>query len=232
MRMRNQIRSFAGRSHLRDLLSDTRGVTIIETAFITPIILLMGVGGLELANFAVINMRLNQAAVHITDNASRIGANDLLAAQRVDEADINDLLIGLDIQAGEQIDLYETGRVIISSLERNDDGGQWIHWQRCKGKKNVAGAYGGEGTGAAGTGFPGMGEDGARVTAPEGGAVIYVEIYYDYQPMIDNDIANDIVGRTEVGTTSAFIVRSTRDLSRLFRQDATTPQATCDVFDA
>ena len=215
----------------RRLAHDNSGVTVIETAFITPIILLMGMAGLELANFALVNMRLNQAAVHISDNTSRVGSTGILSAQRVDEADINDLLIGLNYQAGESIDLFQHGRVIVSSLEQNTDGGQWIHWQRCQGELDYSSAYGPEGTGESGTAFSGMGPPGAEVRAPPGSAVIYVEIAYEYQPIIGNQISSAFVQDEDILTESTFIVRSSRDLTRLYHQDDSTPQATCDKFD-
>ena len=128
----------------RRLIHDRQGLALVEFAYSLPVILLLGLTGLELANLAVTNMRLSQSAMHIADNASRIGHSDSLTAKRVYEGDINDLFIGVNLQAGSQIDLYEHGRVILSSLEQNDDGGQWIHWQRCMGKKNVQSAYGEE----------------------------------------------------------------------------------------
>src|SRR3546814_2263761 len=68
--------------------------------------------------------------------------------------------------------------------ERNAYGGQQIHWQRCYGDLDVASSYGEAGDGEEGTDFPGMGPDGAEVTAAAGTAVMFVEVYYDYQPLL------------------------------------------------
>src|SRR3546814_1196324 len=75
------------------------------------------------------------------------------------------------------MDFKTHGRIILSSLERNADGGQQIHWQRCYGDLDVASSYGEAGDGEEGTDFPGMGPDGAEVTAAAGAAVMFVAVY-------------------------------------------------------
>lgn len=220
------------RSCLRGLRSDRSGVALIEFAYVLPILLVLGVGGLELSNLAVMNLRVSQAAMHIGDNASRIGDRDILSAQKIYEGDIEDLFIGVNIQSGAQTDLFEHGRVIISSLERNADGGQWIHWQRCMGKKNVASAYGGQGTGATGTGFAGMGLAGQELQATTGQAVIFVEIFYDYQPLIGNEYARSFVNLTQIKTSAAFNVRGARDLSQIYQRSDPSPVHSCNKFEA
>lgn len=217
--------------NLPEALRDTRGVAFVELAFIAPIILLLGVVGIEMANLAVTTMRVSQAAVHIADNASRIGDTDDLSARKVYEGDINDLFIGVRMQAGADLDIYENGRVIVSSLEENSDGGQWIHWQRCMGKKNVASAYGAEDTGASGTSFPGMGESGSEVTAADGQAVMYVEIEYDYTPLISNGFTQMFLPSQPIRAESAFYVRAARDLSGTFQRSTPSSVSSCDKFE-
>ncbi|UIP08045.1 pilus assembly protein [Erythrobacter sp. SDW2] len=212
-------------------LRDTRGVAMVEFAFIAPLILFMGVVGIEMANYAVTSLRISQAAMHIADNGSRIGERGTLSAQRIYESDINDLFIGVRLQAGESIDLYETGRVIVSSLERNADGGQWIHWQRCMGKLEVDSSDGPEGTGETGTDFAGMGEDGAEVTAEAGQAVIYVELIYQYRPLMDNGFTQPFLPSGPIRSTAAFNVRNTRDLTGIFQRPNPSEVASCDEYE-
>jgi hypothetical protein len=45
---------------------------------VLPILLTVGLWGIELAHRAVMQMRINQIAVLIADNASRVGENSLL----------------------------------------------------------------------------------------------------------------------------------------------------------
>src|SRR3546814_18191316 len=68
------------------------------------------------------------------------------------------------------MDFKTHGRIILSSLERNADGGQQIHWQRCYGDLDVASSYGEAGDGEEGTDFPGLGPDGSERTAAAGQA--------------------------------------------------------------
>lgn len=213
-------------------LRDNRGVAMVEFAFIAPLILFIGVVGIEMSNFAVSSLRISQAAMHIADNGSRIGERGTLSAQRIYEGDINDLFIGVRLQAGSSIGLYETGRVIVSSLERNSDGGQWIHWQRCMGKLNAVSSYGPQGTGATGTAFAGMGEAGEELTAEAGQAVVFVEIVYEYQPLVDNGFTNRFLPTGPIRSTAAFNVRGTRDLAGIFQRSPASPVSSCDKFEA
>ena len=215
---------------LTRLWRDRSGLALVEFAYTLPILLVLGMAGLEMSNLAIVNLRVSQAAMHIADNGSRIGDRDGLAAQKIYESDINDIFLGVDIQAGAQTDLFENGRVIISSLEQNSDGGQWIHRQRCMGKLNVQSAYGGEGTGASGTGFDGMGVTGKELKASSGQSVIFVEIIYDYQPVIGNDYAMRFVTSSRLTSTSAFNVRGTRDLSGLYQTSPAAPVRSCNTF--
>ncbi|MGB3740301.1 MAG: TadE/TadG family type IV pilus assembly protein [Pontixanthobacter sp.] len=214
---------------LRNLRRDRSGVALIEFAYSLPLLALLSMGGIELANFTIMNMRVSQAAMQIADNASRIGDRDSLVAQKVYEGDIEDIFLGVDIEAGAQTKLFEQGRVIVSSLEQNSEGGQWIHWQRCMGKKRVSSAYGGAGTGKTGTGFAGMGPSGEELQASPNQAIIYVEIIYDYEPLLTNDYAVQAVTGKTIRSQSAFNVRGTRDLEKIYDTPSVSPR-TCDKY--
>ena len=222
--------SLIGRN-IRLGLRDASGLAMVEFAMLAPILALVGVSGIELSNYAITNLRVSQAAMHIADNGSRIGDRDALNAQKIYEADINDILLGVDLQAGAEIELFENARVIISSLEQNSDGGQWIHWQRCMGELEVDSAYGPEGTGSSGTGFAGMGKTGQEITASPNQAVIFVEIIYEYEPLIDLELATRFLSKEYIRTHSAFNVRGTRDLSGVYPSPG-LPVRTCDIYSA
>ena len=219
------------KNQFRALRSDRSGVALVEFAYSLPLLLILSMGGLELANFAIMNMRISQATMQIADNASRIGDRDTLVAQRIFEGDIEDIFLGIDLEAGKQTALFENGRVIVSSLEQNAEGGQWIHWQRCMGKKDVRSSYGPEGTGETGTGFAGMGKAGQELEAAPNQAIIFVEVVYDYQPLMTNDYALKYVNARTIRSTSAFNVRGTRDLSQIYQSDPPVDPRTCDLFE-
>ncbi len=219
------------RSCLNGLRRDRSGVALIEFAYSLPILCILSMGGIEIANYAITNMRISQAAMQIADNASRIGDRDALVAQKIYESDIDDIFKGVDLQAGENAELFERGRVIVSSLERNKDGGQWIHWQRCMGKKKVGSFYGPEGTGATGTSFAGMGPTGEELKAVEDQAIIYVEIIYDYEPLLTNDYAVEYTTGKTILSQSAFNVRGTRDLSKIYPNPPAQVRS-CNKYDS
>lgn len=221
-----KVRTLAARAAaLRQRLKrDTSGVAFVEFAFTAPIVLAMGMLGTETAYFVITHMQVSQVAMQVADNASRVGEQDVLTARKVYESDINESLVGAE-KLGETFGIFERGRVIISSLQRNAQGGQWIAWQRCRGAKVFNSSYGTQGTGATGTGFQGMGEPGNLITASNGTAVMFVEIAYDYDSLTPFDIYD---GRT-IRYTAAFNVRDSRDLTQLYNDG---PAARCNVYSA
>ena len=59
------------RALLRRLARDRSGLAMIEMAYAAPFLMLLGLGGVEVANYAIIHMRVSQLAVSLADNASR-----------------------------------------------------------------------------------------------------------------------------------------------------------------
>ena len=220
------------RTSLRRMLRDSSAVAMTEFALATPLVLTLGLWGLETANLAITHMRVSQAAMHLADNASRIGETSSLTRRKIYEDDINDFFLGSNYQAGEAIDLYEFGRVIISSLqvEEGTDMQQYIAWQRCKGRGQFQSDYGVQDTGKGDPSFQGMGPVGEEVFALKGEAVMFVEISYEYQPIVTDAFLTS----REIKASSAYTVRADRDLSQIYQRDADNPDdiARCDVYDA
>lgn len=198
---------------IHHLWADLRATALMETAFLLPTLLLVGLGGMELTNLAVANMRVGQLASALADNASRVSEDVALPRPVIREVDVNELL-ALTLENGAKLNLAQRGRVILSSLETDPDTGvQWIHWQRCAGNKKVASSYGGEGT--RGGGFVGMGNPGELAVAVPDTAIMFVEIIYDYEPLI----GEQWIGKRTLKYTSSFMVREDRDLSGIKNPD-------------
>ena len=221
------------RQSLKELLLNSSGVALTEFALMTPILLTVGLYGLESANLAITHMKVSQAAMQVADNATRIGEKSTLDSRRIYEDEIIDVLVGVDLQFGTSLDLYEHGRVILSSQEVDPDDPsetqQYIHWQRCKGKRNASSNYGGAGTGKGDPSFKGMGPETEEVLALPEDAVMYVEIEYEYQPLVTDAVISNRIIRVE----SSFNVRNDRDLTQIYQKDPINPVAaeTCDKFD-
>lgn len=196
------------RTQIIRLARDSGAVVMIEMAFCIPILVMVGFAGIELANLTLSHTRVSQIGLSAADNASRIAFGSNLSLPRVREYDINEVFTGVEEQA-RGMDFKANGRIILSSLERNPDGGQWIHWQRCYGDLDIDSAYGPQGTGATGTGFAGMGEAGREVTAAAGTAVMFVEIHYNYKPLV----GTKWFGTPRISSTAAFNIREGRDLA-------------------
>jgi hypothetical protein len=171
----------------RHIWRDRRGLALIEFAYVLPLLLTIGMAGTETANLALVTLRINQMAMLAADNAARVRIS-------MDETDVNEVMVGLRFSGG-SIKFGERGRVIISDVEANGQGGtnagNKITWQRCFGAKNVVSSYGQEGTGATGPALQyGITTSGPATTAAAGtkpvtgGALIVAEVRYTYKPLV------------------------------------------------
>ncbi len=207
---------------LRTLARSTDGVALIEFAYTLPFLMTFGLGGLELINYTLSHLRVNQVAISLADNASRAKQDIAGSNPRFREVDANESFQAAMLQAGD-LNLLANGRVILSSLEVNANGGQWIHWQRCFGARNFPSRYGVEGTGRTGTAFAGMGTGSRLVRSEPNFAIMYVEVSYTYTPQI---FAGLIAERT-IRKTAAMYVRDDRDLSGIYNPSPSAPASRC-----
>ncbi len=197
---------------LHSFRKDQSGAVLVEFAFIMPIFTMMGFTAIETANLVNTNTAVSQIAMTLADNLSRakqdVGAG---LSPQLREHDINDALEGVRLQA-KNADLFANGRVIITSLQRVPDAipeRQWIAWQRCRGVLQVASEYGAEDQGRTGTVFPGItSEGGTIIKAPDREAIIFVEVSYNYNPLVGSAF---LPART-LRHKASFYVRDDRDL--------------------
>lgn len=198
---------------------DRRGTALTEFAFAAPILVSLGVLGLETAQFAIANLRITQMAAIVADSASRV-------RERMDEGDVIDILTGAKM-TGTGLKFADNGRIVLSSLEQNAaKNGQWIRWQRCDGKKNVQSSYGLEDKGKTDASLQSMGPPGRQIAAQGDATVMFVEIFYDYQPII----STKAIGPYTITTTLAFNVRQRSDQS-LSNTNSVTAKS-CTVYNA
>jgi Flp pilus assembly protein TadG len=172
---------------LRALGRDRRGLAMTEFAMSLPFLGLLGLGGLELTNMALTQLRVSNIALKTADNAARVRVS-------IDEADINEIFTGAKVM-GQPIDFANHGRIILSSIEPVMNTAtppavvnQYLRWQRCTGANAANSTHGNEGDGATGTaqaagyGVPG----GPKIKASANTATMLVEVVYDYQPIVSN----------------------------------------------
>ena len=150
------------RPFLARVRTDECGVAFVEFAFIAPVLLILVLGGLEIVNYAVAQLKVSQIAMTVADNAGRVTTG-------IDEANIYEVMAGANV-IGEAMDFEKHGRIVLSSLQDNEQKGskhgQMINWQHCWGDLNVDPAYGTEGDGRTDDSLPnGMGPDGNQIAA-------------------------------------------------------------------
>lgn len=213
---------------IRRLLRNRSGVAMVEFALGAPFLLTAGLWGAEIANYALVTMKVGQLATHIADNASRIGDTSTLQNRRIYESDIIDVIVGAQIQSGSALGLYNNGRVTITSLRAEGDATHYIDWQRCRGAKNVASSYGLPYFDGGGFLPNGIGPPGEEVFATPDDALIFVEINYTYQPLI----SAKFLGSPDIKSIASFMVRDDRDLSQIYQRDPSNPdpEQSCNVF--
>lgn len=242
-----------GRRLWHRLRFDNSGVALSEFALALPLVLYVGGAGIEYSNLALINLRINQVALNLADDASRVGlTNSALTTEQLRETDVNDVFQGARLQSG-GLNLGTNGRVTLTSLENvqrifsdgttatNDTAPvQRIHWQRCFGKKSGTGYDSSYGTTAItsgsdatyanrGTAQPtGMGDTGYLVSAPATTGVMFVEVNYLYQPLF----GTMFVGPMKLHATASLIARDNRDFSQMFNPTPTATAQTCNLYNA
>ncbi len=200
------------------------GLAFVEFAMSLPVLVTLGLVGLETANLAMAHLRVSNIAMLTADNAARV-------RDSIDEANVIELLTGAKM-AGDNIQFRQNGRIILSSIEPNTAGpggtstGQWIRWQRCDGAKNTVSNYGPQDTGRTSSVLPAVGPPGNQISASAGTAVMMVEVEYDYQPIV----SDAIFGEREIRYESAFNVRQ-RTNQAITNAGGVTPR-NCTTFAA
>ena len=109
-------------SRLTRLRADRSGVAAVEFALALPLLLALGLGGIELANFAIANLRVNQIAIAVADNASRAKLTSASGAPQFREYDIGETFHAAEL-AYPAMQVFGNGRIVLSSLETNASNG-------------------------------------------------------------------------------------------------------------
>ncbi|MEY2942747.1 MAG: hypothetical protein RLY97_761 [Pseudomonadota bacterium] len=192
---------------LRKLSEDIAGNSITEFALILPILITLGMYGMETAYMATINMQVSQIAQSVADNGSRMEqTSNSGVSPTVTETDINSVMTGATLQ-GANINLSTRGKVFLSSLEvkpSTSPAQQYIHWQRCTGSYSANSSYGVEGTVVTN-----MGNGVTKITAPSGTAVMFAEVHYQYRGLFGSLFVQPMVFRQE----AAVMMRDDRNLT-------------------
>lgn len=211
MKLCRAINKRKNRKLLSRLGRSESGVSAVEFALLLPVIMSMGMGGIEIASMFVANLQVNALALSVADNASRMEqTTNTTVTPTVTENDLNSIMKGAMLE-GSGINIQTFGKVIVSSLERDPaTGKQYIHWQRCGGSLTASSAYGNATTnnGLNGAVLTGMGSGATQVTAAAGSAVMFVEVTYRYNGVFGTIFTQPFNMKSE----GAYLIRDIRNL--------------------
>ena len=197
------------------------GLGLTEFAFAIPILMTLGLVGLEISWLTLAHLKVSNIAMMTADNASRV-------RDSIDEGNVTELFTGATM-AGASMNFAARGRIILYSIEPNAaNTRQWIRWQRCTGSKAVNPTYGRPKTAAGanitngteiynidrvtpstnpssatGATATAIGPTGNQIAAQSGTAVNMAEVYYDYQPLL----AGNLLGNITIHRVAAFNTR-------------------------
>jgi Flp pilus assembly protein TadG len=205
------------------VLRSRSGLAMMEFALALPILLLLGLTGIEYANWTVTRMQVSQLALQLADNASRMGTA-ASGGKIVYEANIKETFAGAQLQSG-PLDLNAKGRAFLSSLEPTNTTATaptefTIRWQRCYGTLTArTSLYGVQGNSKP----TGMGPTGQLVKPLAQGATMFVEIYYPYTPLF----SSIVVPSTFFDETASMVVRDQRVIGQQPTASSGITAATC-----
>ena len=73
-----------------------------------------------------------------------------------------------------------------------------------------------------------MGDAGSQVNAPTNGGVMFVEINYDYKPVV----GTWLFGAMRIHYIASFIVRDNRDFAQIYNPSPAATKSTCNLYPA
>tara|TARA_R110002126_G_scaffold10533_21_gene48490 strand:+ start:7517 stop:8086 length:570 start_codon:yes stop_codon:yes gene_type:complete len=165
----------------REFRDDRSGASLIELGFAMPVLLMLLLGGVEIARYVLLHQKLDRVSSSIADLVSQ--------AELVSVADLQNIFDAAQFVA-KPFDLPALGTVIVSSITNPLGGaGTKVNWQQ-SGAGNIpatsqVGAPGGAATLPAG------------FVLADGQTIIMAEVFFDYEPWILGDFtsANQIYHR-------------------------------------
>lgn len=151
----------------RWLRRDTRGVAIVDFALMSPLLVGLTMGGIEIGRYALLNQKLSRVATNTSDLVSQ--------AEFLTEDDVAQVFVASEFSL-KPFQLGTDGLIIISSVSTdNNPNNPQINWQRSGGGAAVIGSQ---------VGTPG----GGTASLPHGYQmkanrnIIIAEVYYNYSP--------------------------------------------------
>jgi len=189
-----------------------RATAMVEFAYVAPLLLTLGLGGMEIATLASDKMKVSQIALSVADNAARLGQTDNSGVTPTISESSVDAILQSALNEGAAIDLEANGRIVISSLEWSDiDEKPYIHWQRCVGDLDRSSAYGNDtnNNGLVGGDLPPVGRGATKFVPSSNEAIMIVEVFYEHQGVMSEYF---IPGDHHLAEEAGLLARDDRNL--------------------
>lgn len=151
----------------RRLMRACRGAVATEFAMAMPVIMLIVLGGSEIARYALLHQKLARAAVTMADLVSQ--------AEEISEADITQLFAAVD-PVMKPFSMGANGVVILSSVTASGGDPAQVAWQR-SGGGTLTPASSGLGTEGGAASLP------AGFVVRDGETAIVAEVFYSFAPL-------------------------------------------------
>jgi hypothetical protein len=196
---------------IKKLAKNESGAVLFEVAITFPLFMGLCFTGIEFVSFMNAHMKISQLNHMIADNTARVKT-------RITDASFEEILKQIEYNdVGKQ--LLAKGRVKISIVETNlatvsNPNDNVIIDQRCFGNKSFEAT---KGYGVKGAILSdGIGPTGKKISAKNNNPVIFVETYYDYDPVFFSEqlFANKfefLNKQFSIHYTTASSVRDRRD---------------------
>jgi Flp pilus assembly protein TadG len=157
---------------LRRFLKNTRATVAVELAMALPVLLGLLLTGAEVTRFVLLNQKIERTSASVADLVSQ--------SESLSEADIGNLF-EITALSMAPFPFPSAGKVVVSSVSVSGGSAPTVNWQRSYGDGPGASAVGGASGPAS---VPG------GIVLGDGDNVIVSEVFYDYQPLLVENVMN------------------------------------------
>ena len=153
---------------VRSLVRDRRGATLVEFAFVVPVLTFLTLASIELSRYVLLNQKLQNAATSLADLAAR--GRTLSVAQL-------DSMFAAVPSITQPYDFTNNGIAIVTSITSPSVDTAEVAWQRTGGGALIETSR--------------IGSPGNSATIPSdlperaGDTIIAAEVYFDFQPLFN-----------------------------------------------
>lgn len=100
---------------------DDRGMPLIEFVLVLPILILLGVGAIEVGTYALLNSKVQSAVANVANLATR--------GPELSQADVDDIFEAVHSSLA-PFDVGISSAFVVTSVESDGNGGAFVAWQR------------------------------------------------------------------------------------------------------